>query len=145
MHKKRVVEADYSDTIRTIIYSGRPMRVFKTPYNEEYERSRQHEIEESQAFGLPAFVKDVDAEKFAGANPSSVGTLALSEKRTLAEREKGIELSKHEEHYKRAVFLTGQCAGAISDIKPAQAIIDEMVQLAAEQLRTTSTYVVSKL
>merc|ERR1712072_447200 len=41
MHKKRVISADYSDTIRTIIYSGRPMRVFKTPYNQEYEEKRQ--------------------------------------------------------------------------------------------------------
>merc|ERR1719401_2561780 len=40
LHKKRVVDADYSDTIRTIIYSGRPMRVFKTPYNTEYEEQR---------------------------------------------------------------------------------------------------------
>merc|ERR1719440_1793284 len=32
MHKKRVVEAGYEDSIRTTIYSGRPLRVFKTPY-----------------------------------------------------------------------------------------------------------------
>eukprot|EP00929_Paragymnodinium_shiwhaense_P053151 TRINITY_DN2660_c0_g1_i1.p1 TRINITY_DN2660_c0_g1~~TRINITY_DN2660_c0_g1_i1.p1 ORF type:complete len:382 (+),score=88.95 TRINITY_DN2660_c0_g1_i1:62-1207(+) len=145
MHKKRVVESDYSDTIRTIIYSGRPMRVFKTPYNEEYEAKRQNEIQECQEMGFPAFVKDVDAEKFMGANPSSVGTLALSEKRTLQEREKGIELSKHEEHFHRAVFLTGQCAGAISEVKPAKDIIDDMVSLAAEQLRAASTYLVSRL
>merc|ERR1712003_252379 len=98
IHKKKVVEADYGDTIRTIIYSGRPMRVFRTPYNVEYEEKQTREIQEMQAAGLPAFVKDVDAEKFVGANPSSVGTLSLSEKRTLEERDKGIELSRHEEH-----------------------------------------------
>lgn len=144
MHKKKVVGADYGDTIRTIIYSGRPMRVFKTPYNVEYEEKRQAEIQECVAMGLPAFVKDVDPEKFVGANPSSVGTLALSEKRTLEEKEKGIELSMHEEH-DRGVFLTGQCAGAITDIKPAKDIIDDMVHLAAEQLRTTSSFLASKL
>merc|ERR1712217_311476 len=32
IHKKKVVEADYGDTIRTIIYTGRPLRVIKTPY-----------------------------------------------------------------------------------------------------------------
>merc|ERR1712137_691634 len=144
LHKKKVVEADYSDTIRTIIYSGRPMRVFKTPYNVEYEEKRQHEIREMQDAGMPAFVKDVDPEKFVGANPASVGTLALSEKRTMEEREKGIELSRHEEH-SRGVFLTGSCAGAINDIKPAKTIIEDMVALAAEQLRASSTFLASKL
>merc|ERR1719359_2635049 len=91
---------------------------------------RRDEIQEMQTMGFPAWVKDVDAEVFVGANPSSVGTLALSEKRTREEKEKGVVLSKHEEH-KRGVFLTGQCAGAIKDIKPAKEIIDEMVHQAA--------------
>merc|ERR1719247_3129295 len=55
IHKKRVVSAAYEDTIRTIMYSGRPMRVFKTPYNVEYEEKRQDEIREMQEFGFPAF------------------------------------------------------------------------------------------
>lgn len=144
LHKKKVVEADYGDTIRTIIYSGRPMRVFKTPYNVEYEEKRQDEIRESQEVGVPAFVKDVDPEKFVGANPASVGTLNLSEVLTREEKEKGVTLSAHERH-SRGVFLTGQCAGAIKDIKPAKDIIEDMVLLAAEQLRSASTFLTSKL
>merc|ERR1712113_917900 len=92
-----------------------------------------------QDFGLPAFVKDCDAEVFVGASPSSVGTLSLSEKRTLGEREKGVVLSRHEEH-SRGVFLTGVCAGAVHDIKPAKDIVDDMVLLASEQLRTASSF-----
>merc|ERR1712066_348314 len=144
MHKKKVVQADYGDTTRTIIYSGRPMRVFRTPYNVEFEEKRQQEIQEMQNFGLPAWVKDCDAEVFVGVNPSSVGTLALSEKRTLEEREKGITLSKHEEH-SRGVFLTGVCAGAVNDIKPAKDIVDEMVFLASEQLRAASSFLQARL
>eukprot|EP00928_Gymnodinium_smaydae_P003402 TRINITY_DN11220_c1_g2_i2.p1 TRINITY_DN11220_c1_g2~~TRINITY_DN11220_c1_g2_i2.p1 ORF type:complete len:237 (+),score=34.89 TRINITY_DN11220_c1_g2_i2:3-713(+) len=34
------------------------MRVFKTPYNVEFEEKRQHEIKEMQEAGIPAFVKD---------------------------------------------------------------------------------------
>jgi NAD(P)H-dependent flavin oxidoreductase YrpB (nitropropane dioxygenase family) len=144
MHKKKVVDADYSDTIRTIIYSGRPMRVFKTPYNEEWEEARKPEIKEMQDMGMPAFVKDCDPEVFVGANPASVGTLNLSEVRTRDEREKGVELSTHEKH-SRGVFLTGQCAGAIRDIKPAKDIINEMVLQAAEQLNWASRLVAAKL
>merc|ERR1719272_280117 len=94
--------------------------------------------------GLPPFVKDCDPEVFVGANPASVGTLSLSEVLTLEEKEKGIQLSSHEKH-QRGVFLTGSCAGAIHDIKPAKVIIDEMVQLAAAQLQAVSGFVTSKL
>jgi len=144
MHKKKVVNADYGDTIRTIIYSGRPMRVFKTPYNTEWESKRSHEIEEMQSMGIPAFVKDVDPEKFVGANPASVGTLSLSEVRTQEEVASGVELSTHERH-ERGVFLTGQCAGAINDVKPAKAIVEEMVLQAADQLRSAQSFLAAKL
>jgi len=143
MHKKRVVNSDYGDTIRTIIYSGRPMRVFKTPYNVEFEADRQKEIQEMQSIGIPAWVKDVDGEKLEGANPSSVGTLQLSEVLTRKEKEQGVELSAHDRH-SRGVFLTGECAAAISEIKPAKAIVEEMVQEAIIQLNSASS-LVSKL
>jgi len=144
MHKKRVVQADYGDTLRTIIYSGRPMRILRTPYSVEFDEKRKEEVEEAQNIGLPAFVKDVDVEKLTDFGMASVGIFHLSEKRTLEEREKGIELSRREES-ERGVFLAGQCAGAINDIKPAAQIIDEMVALAAAQLQTASSFLVSKL
>jgi NAD(P)H-dependent flavin oxidoreductase YrpB (nitropropane dioxygenase family) len=139
MHKKRVLGADYSDTIRTIIYSGRPMRIFKTPYVMDFEENRQAEIQELQSIGIPAFVKDVTELEYGG-----VGTFSQSEVRTVDEREKGVEISVKEKH-ERGVFLTGQCAGAITDIKPAEAIVNEMVQGAVEQLRTASSFLASKL
>merc|ERR1712232_887809 len=74
MHKRRVLSADYSDTIRTLIYSGRPMRIFKTPYVMDFEENRQQEIQEMQAMGIPAFAKDVEELEFGG-----VGTFAQSE------------------------------------------------------------------
>merc|ERR1712151_471655 len=42
-HKKSVVNAVYADTIRTTIYTGRPMRVIKTPYVVDWEDNRQKE------------------------------------------------------------------------------------------------------
>merc|ERR1712070_733992 len=144
LHKKRVMEAGYDETIRTIIYTGRPCRVLKTPYALDFEENRQDIIKQSQQVGVPAWIWDADPEKMEGANPSSVGTLQLSEKRTLEEKEKGVELTRHDEHM-RGVFLSGQCAGAISDIKPAKDIIEEMVTMAADQLRIASSFVASKL
>merc|ERR1712061_536712 len=49
LHKKKVVEAGYGDTIRTIMYTGRPMRVFRTPYNVEMEEKRQDVIKKESA------------------------------------------------------------------------------------------------
>merc|ERR1712056_28983 len=50
-HKRRVINADYADTLRTTIYSGRPMRIFKTPYNVEFEEKRKAEIREMAGMG----------------------------------------------------------------------------------------------
>jgi NAD(P)H-dependent flavin oxidoreductase YrpB (nitropropane dioxygenase family) len=143
IHKKRVVSAAYEDTIRTIMYSGRPMRVFKTPYSVEMEEKRQDVIQMMQNAGVPAWIADMDPEKLEGANPASVGTLNLSEVRTQDEIKNGVVLTPLEKH-KRGVFLTGQCAGAISDIKPAKDIIDEMVAECAETLRSSQQFL-SKL
>merc|ERR1711957_904650 len=101
-HKKSVVNSGYSDTIRTTIYTGRPLRVFKTPYVQDWE------------------------------------VLTPTEKKA------GVDLSKLQ-HMERSVRLTGQCAGAITDIKPAKAIVEEMVAQAVEQLNAANTFVVSKL
>ena len=100
------------------------------------EEKRQDVIQKMQEAGLPAWIADMNPEKLEGSNPSSVGTLNLSEKRTQDEIKNGVELSLHETH-RRGVFLTGQCAGAITDIKPANEIIEEMVQQAVEQIHAT--------
>lgn len=142
VHKKKVVNSDYSDTLRTIIYTGRPCRIFKTPYSVEFDRDRIKEIDEMQQYGIPAFVKDCDGETLEGANPASVGTLNLSERRTLQEKEDGVELSV-KEHHERGVYLTGQCAGAISDILPAKQIVDEMVRDAVLQLQACAPLIVA--
>jgi len=139
-HKKRVISATYSDTIRTTMYSGRPMRVFRTPYNVEMETSRRDTMKRMEDMGIPAWIADMDPEKLEGANPASVGTLNLSEVRTQDEIKNGVELSSHERH-SRGVFLTGQCAGAVTDIKPAKVIIDDMVLQAAEQIHSLRSFV----
>ncbi|RDB20996.1 hypothetical protein Hypma_011424 [Hypsizygus marmoreus] len=44
-HKELLVTAGYDDVVRTLIYSGRPMSVRKTPYVDEWETKRKAEIE----------------------------------------------------------------------------------------------------
>merc|ERR1711862_218214 len=142
-HKKRVLQSSYDETLRTIMYTGRPLRIFKTPYSVEMEEKRQDVIKQMSAMGIPAWIADMDAEKLEGANAASVGTLNLSETRTQEEIKKGVVLSAHERHA-RGVYLTGQCAGAITDIKPAKDVVDDMVTVAADIIRS-SQQLLSKL
>ncbi|CAK0898650.1 unnamed protein product [Prorocentrum cordatum] len=113
LHKQRVVTSDYTDTI-----SGERAGGFKTPYAVEFEEKRQETgIKSMASIGIPPFVADVDELE----GGSSIGTLQLGEVRTKKEIAEGVELSPLERR-KRGVFLTGQAAGAITDILPAAKI-----------------------
>ncbi|KAJ2916818.1 hypothetical protein MD484_g3572, partial [Candolleomyces efflorescens] len=50
-HKDLLLSAGYDDTIKTLVYSGRPMAVRKTPYVLEWETKRRDEIESLIARG----------------------------------------------------------------------------------------------
>lgn len=52
MHKDMVVSAGFDDAITTVIYSGRPLRVRRTPYVEDWENNRQAEIKELTSRGI---------------------------------------------------------------------------------------------
>ncbi|QRV86281.1 Nitronate monooxygenase [Ceratobasidium sp. AG-Ba] len=51
-HKELVVSAGHEDIARTIIYTGRPLRVRKTPYVTDWEENRQQEIKELTSKGI---------------------------------------------------------------------------------------------
>jgi len=136
-HKKSVVNADYADTIRTTIYTGRPLRCFKTPYIMDWDENRGKEKIELQNKGMLASMTDVK-DVYANLSFHSMEIM------TLEERKNGVTLTKVEE-LERSVRLTGQCAGAISDIRPAKEIVEEMVAQAVAQLQSAHSFVTSKL
>jgi NAD(P)H-dependent flavin oxidoreductase YrpB (nitropropane dioxygenase family) len=51
-HKAALLSADHGEVVRTVIYSGRPLRVRRTPYVDEWEHNRQAEIKELTAKGI---------------------------------------------------------------------------------------------
>ena len=51
-HKAALLSADHGDILRTVIYTGRPLRVRRTPYVEDWELNRQVEIRELTAKGI---------------------------------------------------------------------------------------------
>jgi len=78
MHKQAVTTAGYDDTIRTIIFTGRPLRVRKTPYAEEWETKRKNEIVELTSKGIVPVEKDLEEhpEKSLEARPWLMGQVA---------------------------------------------------------------------
>jgi NAD(P)H-dependent flavin oxidoreductase YrpB (nitropropane dioxygenase family) len=88
------------DTIRTTIFSGRPMRVFKSDYIVEWETKRQRERDELLASGKRPYKNDLSNME-----------------------EKGTPLNFLETY----PIIYGQACGGIFDVKPAGDVVREMV------------------
>jgi len=59
-HQEAILKAGYTDTIRTVIFTGRPMRVLKTDYISDWELYRQKEIKELTSQGVIPALHDFD-------------------------------------------------------------------------------------
>merc|ERR1712093_302375 len=105
-HQKAVMSANYTDTLRTLVFTGRPLRVKKNAYIKEWETSRRDEQQQLLQQGVVPVQKDID-DAAEGKLSAKVDANAVAEGRPL---------------------LMGQVAGAIDDIKPAKQIIDEMME-----------------
>jgi NAD(P)H-dependent flavin oxidoreductase YrpB (nitropropane dioxygenase family) len=59
-HQQAVIGAGFHDTVRTTIFTGRPMRVIKNEYIMNWENHRIAEMKELQAKGVIPYTKDVE-------------------------------------------------------------------------------------
>jgi NAD(P)H-dependent flavin oxidoreductase YrpB (nitropropane dioxygenase family) len=62
LHKEAVVTADYTDTLRTLTVSGRPLRVRLNDWVKDWE-SRPEEIKKLTDAGIVPIAKDMEEEK----------------------------------------------------------------------------------
>merc|ERR1712083_164073 len=106
-HVEHVLKASVTDTTKTLIYSGRPLRTFITPYVKEFV-TRPEEIKAYCDKGILPIRGDYKKHMEAGKPFSKGETVAL---------------------------LMGQVAGAINDKPPARVIIESMVSQAIEIIR----------
>jgi len=116
-HSKAVCDATSESTIRTIIYTGRPLRVLKTDYILDWEQNRQSEIKELTGKGVLPAQHDLASKQDTEEEIDMVEFLPL---------------------------LMGQAAGATHEILPAKQIVEEMVDDAIAVLRT-HTLAIAKL
>lgn len=116
-HQEAVRTSGFDDNVRTIIFTGRPLRVRKNPYIEKWEDERQAEIKELTAKGvipvehdLERLGDDIDDDTMDNARP----------------------------------FLMGKAAAVVNERKSAKEIVDEMVNDAVEWINKGSTSIVAK-
>ncbi|KAJ8079592.1 hypothetical protein AAF712_012613 [Marasmius tenuissimus] len=85
MHKDIIVQSTFGDDMRTIIFTGRPLRVKKTPYVEDWEKNKQQEIKELTSKGILPVEHDVSQhpEKSMSARPWLMGSVAALIKEVL--------------------------------------------------------------
>ncbi|PWN88995.1 2-nitropropane dioxygenase [Acaromyces ingoldii] len=114
-HKEAVLTSTHETDVRTIIFTGRPLRLRNTPYIQSWE-DRPDEIKKLTSQGVIPVYHDLE-------NDDEKGTA-----------EEGA----------RERYLLGKAAAVLDDILPAKQIIDNMVNEAVESLQAGSGLVVSQ-
>jgi NAD(P)H-dependent flavin oxidoreductase YrpB (nitropropane dioxygenase family) len=125
-HKESVRTASYDDTIRTLIFTGRPLRVRKNPYIENWENERRDELKELTAKGILPY--EADLEKVA--NGTSEGTGLPSEGASDEDVDDLMDQFRP--------LLMGKCAALVNEQKSAKAIVDEFITDASAALKSGS-------
>ena len=116
-HQEAVRTSGFDDNVRTIIFTGRPLRVRKNPYIEDWEENRQAEIKDLTSRGvipvendLEKLGDDIDDDTMDQARP----------------------------------FLMGKVAAVVNEKKSAKEVVDEMVSDAVEWLGKGNSCIVTK-
>ncbi len=134
-HKEAVRTAGFDDTIRTLIFTGRPLRVRKNPYIVEWETERQAEIKELTSKGKLPYEADLD-KVLAGEAPE---TPAIRGAKLLnATNEDDVDPDEILDQFRP--YLMGKCAAVCNEKKPAKAIVDEFINDAVAVIKNGNSY-----
>jgi len=116
-HQEAVRTSGFDDNIRTIIFTGRPLRVRNNPYIQNWEDNRSQQIRDLTSRGkipvehdMETLGDDVDDDTLDNARP----------------------------------FLMGKAAAVVNEKKSAKEIVDEMVNGAVQWLQRGNGYIVNK-
>jgi len=116
-HQEAVRTSGFDDNIRTIIFTGRPLRVRNNPYIQNWEENRADEIRQLTQGGkipvehdMETLGDDIDDDTLDNARP----------------------------------FLMGKAAAVTNEKKPAKVIIDEMIAGAVSGLQRGNGLIASK-
>jgi NAD(P)H-dependent flavin oxidoreductase YrpB (nitropropane dioxygenase family) len=130
-HKEAVRTASFDDTIRTLIFTGRPLRVRKNPYIEHWETDRQQEIKQLTSQGKLPY--EVDLDKVMS------GELTAPPTGVALKTDEEVDVDELMDQFRP--FLMGKCAAVVNEKKSAKEIVDEFVNEAADCLKQGNTMV----
>jgi NAD(P)H-dependent flavin oxidoreductase YrpB (nitropropane dioxygenase family) len=121
------MESTYDETIRTLIFTGRPLRVRKNPYIMNWETERRDEMQSLLDKGVLPIQHDLEeVEKME----------EQKDQKSVEGKLAGLDIDDVERPY-----LMGEVAAAIKDVKPAKEIIDDMIREAIQQLRMGTSFI----
>ncbi|CAH0048718.1 unnamed protein product [Clonostachys solani] len=123
-HKDAVRTSGHDDNIRTIIFTGRPMRVRNNEYINDWEVNRAQEIKDLAAKGVIPYEADLD--KFMSAD---------DEKPSIPTSGKEEDDDDEDPFEKYRPYLMGKCAAVVNEQKSAKAVVDEFVDDAVEWIQ----------
>lgn len=146
-HKEAVRTAGFDDTIRTLIFTGRPLRVRKNPYIVHWETERLDEIKELTSKGKLPYEADLDKVMSGETKGLPTELAAASGKKddsSNGDDDDEVDLDDLMDQFRP--FLMGQCAAVVNEKKSAKAVVDEFVDDAAVCLsRGTNMVIKAKL
>lgn len=111
-HKEAVLEATHESDARTLIFTGRPLRLKRTPYVEKWE-AQPEKLKELLDKGIIPAYHDMENDDDEGTNEKQI----------------------------RERWLMGKCAAVIQDIKPAKEIVNDIINEATATLRSTNQFI----
>ncbi|EFY98332.1 hypothetical protein MHUMG1_04734 [Metarhizium humberi] len=123
-HKDAVRTAGHDDNIRTIIFTGRPMRVRNNPYINDWETNRIQEMKELTAKGTIPY--EVDLERFMGGEAKEHSGVESYSSNAASEAEEDDDEGDDPLEQFRP-YLMGKCAAVVNEQKSAKAVVDEFV------------------
>mmetsp|Transcript_68718 Transcript_68718/g.212463 ORF Transcript_68718/g.212463 Transcript_68718/m.212463 type:complete len:334 (+) Transcript_68718:118-1119(+) len=113
-HKDKVLKASSNDTLRTLVLSGRPLRLIPNDWVRSWEKEPAR-IQELCEQGVVPFAHDMKAK-----GEDAVTLRALLD---------------------TVNSLAGQCAGGVRTVEPAKKIVEDMVAEAAAMLQSNAALV----
>lgn len=133
-HKEAVRTAGFDDTIRTLIFTGRPLRVRKNPYIVNWETERQQEIKELTGKGILPYESDLD-KVMSGEMTQPPAGLDVGD----AAKDDEVDVDELMDQFRP--FLMGKAAAVCNEKKSAKEIVDEFVNDASTALQKGSQLV----
>jgi NAD(P)H-dependent flavin oxidoreductase YrpB (nitropropane dioxygenase family) len=134
-HQEAVRTAGHDDNIRTIIFTGRPLRVRNNAYITNWEQNRAAEIKELTSKGIIPVEHDFETlgddidDEVCYTNVSNLPLLVLIILQTMNNARP---------------FLMGKAAAMVSEKKSAKALVDELVNDAVACIHNGEGLTVSK-